>query len=387
MTVDPPGAATEKSGSSVGKTERREGAGWVLIGLFSAVAGLGFETVVGALDTPQALRLLAPATVLLGVLITARAGGPFHRERLRDARWKLWLGWTATVALVVTYLWLTTGASLEDGFWPTFLTTTCLTVAATVSLQTVLRPRPPLSITLLALAVLLGGVAALLFGVTFMLSEGGWPAGVTCLLFGVAGLLLGVTFLLGESWLFGVALLLFGVGCLLFGVTFLLGGGGWKLGGAALLGGVALLGFGVLSLLLGGIWLFTRELLLIGVALLLLGVTYLPGGVSGWLHNVATLVNVAVMLFARPFRLGDGSWRSGVAFLLLGVAVLPFGVSLLLGEGSRQFGVALLLLGVAVLLGGITFLLGDGGGTPARWIGRGLDYMRSPVRHEDDPAK
>jgi hypothetical protein len=342
MTDSPPGPASKAP----------------LVGLFLYLAGLATEAVVGELGSSIFLRLLAPVMVLLGVAIVARAGGPFHRSRIREARWKLWTAWFATAVLLAAYLMLMARASQADGFWITFLTAACLTAAATIALQTTLTSHPDFADILTSLGGQLLAVAFLLLGVA-ALADGLWFDGVRYVLFGGAFLLLGVAALTDGRPLIAVGSLLavasfmpFDVGVLaqgdmLFTVPLLMLSIGIVLISVAIgirrirLLGAAIMVPGVGTVLLSvaflstGYLLYSAAALLSGVTMTLLGGVYLHGGVA--------------TTYVRLFH-GIGFTSFGSGFLLIGVAML-LGQDLLLGIGTLVFGGAFLLLGVTRLTG------------------------------------
>jgi hypothetical protein len=364
--------------------------GWAWAGPFCFVAGIGFDVVIGTLDTPLALRLLAPVIILLGVLTVARSGSAFHRGRVRDARWKLWIAWTITAALVLAHLWLTTWTSREDGFWAALATAACLTTAATIGLQTVLAHRPRLPVALAAQAALLGGVTLLLLGLTFLTDETPFISpvmlgAVVLVLCGLASLLGGVVALL-----FGVALpgirTLVGIATVLLGATFLLAGVA-KLAYEATLEGIPPLLIGVATLLAGiAILLYGtarshRVAFLLGgtagplgaVASLVIGVTAMLDGRVSW--GVANaLIGVALLLLTAMHLTGRRT-LGGIAILVSGVAFLLFGVTTLIEGGDTPFGVANVLLGLAVLIERVLLR-----GRPSR----ALAYLRAPVPLDND---
>lgn len=354
-----------------------------LVGLFLYLAGLVTQTVAAELGSSIFLRPLAPVMVLLGVAIVARAGGPFHRSRIREARWKLWAAWFATAVLLGAYLTLTARASQADGFWITFLTAACLTTAATIALQTTLTSQPGLSATLASLATQLLAVAFLLLGAT-ALTDGRWLEGLRYLLvggallvFGVAlftmrplllaigGLLAasmplvdGVAALADGDLLFGVPFLMYGIGGLLLSVAFLIGR--FRPLGAALL--VVGVGTG-----LGGVVILAFGDPLYGAAALVLGVTATLGGgvlLGGAATTMSPLPGIGFILVSS-------------AFLLLGVGMLR--------DGRLLFSIGALLFAGAFLLGGFMRLTGHH--LRDRLV-RVLGYARAPAppvaEKEDD---
>jgi hypothetical protein len=360
--------------------------------LFFLIA-LVASTVAPELGWSLLLRLLVPVIALVGaVVLFAYSGEEFHRDRVREARGKWLAAWITTATFLGAYFGLTVWASQADGFWITFLTAACLAAAATISLRTVLIPRPDLDDTLSSLALLLGAVAILVSGVG-VLFGGDQLSGALLLLYGVTMLLLGLSYLNDDKRLTGVAFLLGAVGSLSRSVS-LLADGNW-------LGGVVLLLFGV-ALLLLGVWYLTGGDRSIAVAALL------PGGIAFLLGAVASLtdgdrlIGVAFLLLGVSTLLvgvgelrirfrapGDSLRLGGVAMLVFGGGMLLVGLALLSGETFRV-GFVVVLLGVAaLLLGAATLLLGIVILTDRRaqnWAHRIKRYLRAPVRRGDDTS-
>ncbi|WP_454857557.1 hypothetical protein [Promicromonospora soli] len=347
-----------------------------LAGLFLYLAGVATDAVAVELGSSIVLRLLAPVLVVLGVAIVARAGGPFHRGRIREARWKLWTAWLATAVLLGAYLTLTVRASQADGFWITFLTAACLTTAATIALHTTLTTRPGLDRILMSLATPLVGVATLLLSVA-ELTSGQWLygiagllAGVMFLLLGVAALTYGTLLLCGACLSGGVALLLYGAVAFTHGTPLL--------GAALLVSSVAVLLLGVVFLT-GRTRLFGVALLLAGVAFLLVGADPLTNGhlvigVAGLLSGVATLLIVVAVVRYGAAAETDGRLLFSAGILLTGVATLLTGVDALL-LGKLLLGVAGLVLGIASLT-----IVRRLRGRPCRV----LAHLRAPAPPVDD---
>jgi hypothetical protein len=384
MTTNEQAAGAKSNGDPGGKAERSPGRGGVWAGLLMFVSGLGFETVVATLATPLVLRLLGPVVILLGVLTVARSGAPFHRDRVRESRWKLWLSWGAAAALLLTYLWqLTTWhaesyelAVRETGLWPGLATVVCLTTATTIALQTVLRPRPSLPRSLASLGLLLVGLAGVSAGVDGF-AYGMPTAGALLLLLGFSGLLAGMGVLTNGITLLRIAALLCGV----LGVWIGMGTLPYELPVA-----IMFLLFGASGLLCGVSLLTDGHRLLPGVASLLVGVAISLGSVGSLVEGdlrfglPLLLLGVAASLVGVK-ALTQRIRRPGVTVFLLASAVSLLGVSLLIERVT--------LLSIAFLLFGPALLLLDVAEMPNKSrlrtnLDRVLAYLRAPAPSDDD---
>ncbi|MDR7385138.1 hypothetical protein [Promicromonospora iranensis] len=341
----------------------------------AAIAVAGFlilivsEALIGQLVQTAVLRWLPQllaAIILLATVWLYWRGGRFNRNELtKAARWERIAARSGSALLTLVYLALTISVQ-TSGFWPTLATAASLSGGAALALREVLSPRPAIGTTVVALAILLFGVAALQVGFAAFQFE--WVLGISLLILAATFLLLAMRLLNGRSALSGYALILGGLSCFSFGMTELFSG-------STLSTGIFLFGLAIIGL---GIAVMRDDPVLASIACMACGAVLLLAAVTGpregpiWPRVTVLLLGIAFLLASLAVLRSKSifgrtnSTLAAIAILLPCVGGIQLGFAVLQG-GLTIFGITLLALCIAAFVLS-TSALWPTGSFRRRWV-------------------